>query len=92
MSARWTPARVAGLRAFADRGLVRESNVTGLDAYGTAAVYWQTARWLESEGLIRPAVTHLWGTWWELTGRGADRLANLDPPVEEPSRFPEESP
>ena len=82
MSARWTAARIAGLHAFAGRGLVRESNATGLDADGTATIYWQSARWLESEGFVRPAVTHLHGTWWELTGRGVDRLASLGPPVE----------
>lgn len=92
MSARWTPARVAALRAFAVDGLARESNAT--DPHPprgrSATVYWQSLRWLVSQGLVDPARagSGIVDGWFELTPAGVQALADLGPPCEQLSFDP----
>ncbi|MDA8290463.1 MAG: hypothetical protein M0Z33_02110 [Actinomycetota bacterium] len=79
MSARWTPARIAGLRVFGVDELARESNATTpADERHAATVDWQTARWLVREGYARRCFARsAWSTWYELTDEGVAALAAL---------------
>jgi len=81
MSARWTPARVEALRAFALNGTARESNETKIYE-GYANVYWQSLRFLRDQGLVHP-VSGADAQLYELTAAGVAMLAQLGPPAEQ---------
>ena len=86
MSARWTPARVAALRAFARTGTARVSNETN-----DVTVHWRTGEWLRESGLA--AYCDGWG--WELlelTPAGVQALADLGPPHEQLAFDPADEP
>lgn len=79
----FTPARIAGLRAFADNGRARESNSTvPAGDVRPATVYWQTVRWLDAAGYIRPWLGERSGSWWCLTQAGLDQLNALSEQLE----------
>lgn len=87
MSARWTPARIAALRAFSLNGYARESNETRV--FGASAiVYWQSMRWLREQGLVQTTFDY---RTFELTPAGVKPLAELGPRVEQLSMLGEEA-
>lgn len=61
-------------------GPARESNATSSPGSKAPTVYWQSARWLASRGLIRTGMNR--GTrragWWELTDKGWSLACQLD--------------
>ena len=89
MSARWTPARVEALRAFALDGTARESNETKIcegyangRSFSVAIVHWQSLRFLWEQGLAA-RVSGADAQLYELTAAGVAMLAQLGPPAEQ---------